>query len=288
MSLRPGSTRPSQAAHRRGGRVLLVGAGPGDPELLTLKAARAIAQADVILVDDLVNRAVLTHARESARVVAVGKRGGCASTAQGFIERLMVNEARAGRTVVRLKGGDPFLFGRGGEELARLRGEGIAVEVIPGITSGLAAPLSAGVSVTHRDHSPGVIFVTGHEKDEANARIDWGLLARSGLTLVVYMGVANAARIRQRLLDGGLRPETPVAAIQNATLPAQRMATGTLATLAETLARESIASPAILVIGEVARAAQEVESPAARWTASLAAAAGHERATAPARTVRAG
>jgi len=250
----------ARGANPSAGRVLLVGAGPGDPELLTIKAARAIAQADVILIDDLVNRAVLAHGRRDVRVVAVGKRGGCASTSQGFIDRLMVNEARAGRTVVRLKGGDPFLFGRGGEELARLRREGIAVEVIPGITSGLAAPLAADVSVTHRDHSPGVIFVTGHEKDETDARLDWGLLARSGLTLVVFMGVARAARIQQRLLAGGLRPATPVAAIQDATLPTQRIARGTLATLADTLARESIASPAILVIGDVSRAVNAVEA----------------------------
>ena len=268
MSLRPTTRGPSRASARTGGgRVLLVGAGPGDPELLTLKAARAIGEADVILIDDLVNRAVLEHARDDVRVVAVGKRGGCASTSQTFIERLMVSEAQAGRTVVRLKGGDPFLFGRGGEELSRLRKAGIAVEVIPGITSGLAAPMAAGVSVTHRDHSPGVIFVTGHEKDETNVRIDWALLARSGLTLVVYMGVANAARIQQRLIDGGLRAGTPVAAIQNATLPSQRIAVGTLATLAETLTRESIASPAILVIGEAARAAS---AHAAEWAASIA------------------
>lgn len=269
MSVRPPGGQPSRDPARGSGRVLLVGAGPGDPELLTLKAARAIAQADVILIDDLVNRAVLEHARDGVRVVAVGKRGGCASTSQTFIERLMVNEARAGRTVVRLKGGDPFLFGRGGEELARLHDEGIAAEVIPGITSGLAAPLAAGVSVTHRDHSPGVIFVTGHEKDETNARIDWALLARSGLTLVVYMGVTNAARIQQKLLDGGLCGATPVAAIQNATLPTQRVACGTLATLAETLARDAIGSPAILVIGEAARAAQAVEAQAAEWATAV-------------------
>jgi uroporphyrin-III C-methyltransferase len=264
--------------------VLLVGAGPGDPELLTLKAARAIAQADVILIDDLVNRAVLAHARDGVRVVAVGKRGGCASTSQGFIERLMVNEARAGHAVVRLKGGDPFLFGRGGEELARLRAAGIAAEVIPGITSGLAAPLAAGVSVTHRDHSPGVIFVTGHEKDEANARVDWGLLARSGLTLVVYMGVANAARIRKRLLDGGLPPATPIAAVQNATLPTQRTACGTLAEMVEVLAREEIASPAILVIGEVARVLDEWGRCSTSHEAAASAATSREFGTArPAR-----
>jgi uroporphyrin-III C-methyltransferase len=235
------------------GRVMLVGAGPGDPELLTLKAARALGAAEVILIDDLVNRAVLEHATPQVRVIEVGKRGGCRSTPQAFIQRLMLQEAQAGRTVVRLKGGDPCLFGRGGEEAAFLRAHGIAVEVIPGITSGLAAATAAGFSVTHRDASPGVIFVTGHEKDDAHERIDWYALAASGLTLVIYMGVANCARIVERLRAGGLAAATPAAAIQHATLPHQRTACTTLGELPLALAREGIGSPAILVIGEVAR-----------------------------------
>lgn len=239
-----------------GGRVWLVGAGPGDPELLTLKAARAIAAADVILIDDLVNRALLAHARPCARIIAVGKRGGCKSTPQAFIEMLMLREARAGRCVVRLKGGDSFLFGRGGEEMQNLQAAGVAVEVIPGITSGIAAPTAASISVTHRDASPGVIFVTGHEKDEARERLSWRALAQSGLTLVIYMGVANAAKIERHLLDGGLAPDTPIAAIQNATLPTQRIAVGTLAMLVRTLHAQEIGSPAILVIGEVVRSAR--------------------------------
>jgi uroporphyrin-III C-methyltransferase len=240
------------------GRVLLVGAGPGDPELLTLKAVRAIGAADVILIDDLVNRAVLEHAAAQVRVVEVGKRGGCRSTPQAFIQRLMLQEAQAGRTVVRLKGGDPYLFGRGGEEAAFLRAHGIAVEVVPGITSGLAAATAAGFSVTHRDASPGVIFVTGHEKDAGHERIDWHALAASGLTLVVYMGVANCARIVERLLAGGLAASTPAAAIQHATLPHQRTAVTTLCELPQMLARTGIGSPAILVIGDVARAAESL------------------------------
>jgi uroporphyrin-III C-methyltransferase len=239
------------------GRVFLVGAGPGDPELLTLAAVRALRSADVVLVDDLVNRAVLEHTRPGTRVIPVGKRGGSKSTPQAFIERLMIQEARAGHDVVRLKGGDPFLFGRGGEESAHLRAAGIDVTVIPGITSGLAAPLAAGISVTHRESSPGVIFVTGHEKDGADERIDWRALASSGLTLVIYMGVARAQRIQQRLLEAGLSAATPVAAIASATLPEQKVRTATLATLAQMIESEAIASPAILVIGEVARAAME-------------------------------
>ena len=234
------------------GRVMLVGAGPGDPQLLTLKAVKAIAAADVVLVDDLVDRRALEHANPSARIVPVGKRGGCRSTPQAFIERLMITEAGAGRCVVRLKGGDPFLFGRGGEEAEQLRAAGIDVEVVPGITSGLAAAACAGFSVTHREDSPGVVFVTGHEKDETQRRVDWAILARSGLTLVVYMGVANAARIASELVDGGLAVDTPVAAVQSATLPCQKVARGTLGSLAQWLTSAGISSPAILVIGPVA------------------------------------
>ena len=234
------------------GRVILVGAGPGDPDLLTLKAVKAIAAADVILVDDLVDRRALEHAHPTARIVPVGKRGGCRSTPQAFIERLMITEAGAGRCVIRLKGGDPFLFGRGGEEAEHLRAAGVEVEVIPGITSGLAAAASAGFSVTHREASPGVVFVTGHEKDGQHSRVDWASLARSGLTLVVYMGVANAARIADALLAGGLDPGTPVAAVQNATLAQQKVARGPLRGLGEWLPSAGIASPAILVIGAVA------------------------------------
>jgi uroporphyrin-III C-methyltransferase len=241
------------------GKVYLVGAGPGDPELLTLAAVRALTAADVVLVDDLVNRAVLDHTRPGTRVIAVGKRGGGKSTPQAFIERLMLQEARAGRVVVRLKGGDPFLFGRGGEESAHLRKLGLEVEVIPGITSGMAAPMAAGISVTHRESSPGVIFVTGHEKEGVAERIDWHALAQSGLTLVIYMGVANAARIQHKLLAAGLAGSTPVAAIASATLPAQRIATATLATLHAAIVQNEIGSPAILVIGEVAGAAAEHE-----------------------------
>jgi uroporphyrin-III C-methyltransferase len=249
-------------------KVFLVGAGPGDPELLTLAAVRALRAADVVLVDDLVNRAVLEHTRPGTRVIAVGKRGGSKSTPQAFIERLMLQEARAGHTVVRLKGGDPFLFGRGGEESAHLRAAGVEVTVIPGITSGLAAPLVAGISVTHREASPGVIFVTGHEKDGAGERIDWEALAASGLTLVIYMGVAKAGRIQERLLAAGLSGATPVAAVASATLAEQRIATGTLQAMAQMIQRAGIVSPAILVIGEVARAAVEQLAATARSAAA--------------------
>jgi uroporphyrin-III C-methyltransferase len=239
-------------------KVYLVGAGPGDPELLTLKAVKAIAAADVLLVDDLVNPAILEHASPGARIIPVGKRGGCRSTSQAFIERLMVSEARAGMCVVRLKGGDPFIFGRGGEERAHLMAEGIAVEVINGISSGLAAPSSIGVPLTHRDWSSGAIFVTGHERgDEAGtARTpDWGLLAQTGLTLVIYMGVARCRQIQDALLAGGKSPGTPVAVIQSATGSGQTQLLTTLDNLADDLAISGLGSPSIIVIGDVVRCA---------------------------------
>jgi len=240
--------------------VWLVGAGPGDPELLTLRAARLIASADVLLVDDLVDRRVLELAGESARVLAVGKRGGCVSTEQAFIHQLMIREARAGAKVVRLKGGDPFVFGRGGEECDALRAAGIEVQVVPGITSGIAAPAAVGIPVTDRRHAPGVAFVTGHAQD-GGAGADWAALAKSGLTLVVYMGVSRAAGIARALIDGGLAASTPAAAISAAHTPRQRSVACTLRTLAQTLAAEAIASPAILVIGDVVSVGAALANP---------------------------
>jgi len=184
--------------------ITLVGAGPGDPELLTLKAVKAIASATVLLVDDLVSDAITAHATPTARIVYVGKRGGCTSTPQAFIEKLMVQEALAGETVVRLKGGDPFIFGRGGEEVAHLQAQGIAVTVINGITSGLAAISSLGAPLTHREHAHGVVFVTGHAKP-GDSGTDWRQLAATArdakLTLVIYMGVSGAAHLQQELLE---------------------------------------------------------------------------------------
>ena len=197
----------SSAVPSTGGRaaepVVLVGAGPGDPDLLTVRAARAIARADVILVDDLVDGRVLELARADARVVHVGKRGGRASTSQAFIERLLIHEARSGRRVVRLKGGDPFVFGRGGEELNALHRAGLDVEVIPGITAGIAAPAAAGIPVTDRRHAPGVAFVTGHTQPDGTGP-RWDALARSGLTLVIYMGLTRSAEITGALQSAGL------------------------------------------------------------------------------------
>jgi uroporphyrin-III C-methyltransferase len=233
--------------------ITLVGAGPGDPELLTLKAVRAIAQATVLLVDDLVNDAVLAHAQPSARIVHVGKRGGCRSTPQAFIHRLMVQEARAGERVVRLKGGDPFIFGRGGEEIAHLQAEGLTVAVVNGITAGLAAVTSLGVPLTHRDHAHGVVFITGHAQDPAQTP-DWAQLAHTAhqcrLTLVIYMGVSGLAHIHAGLRQG-LPGTTPVAVVQHATLPEQRERICTLAELPQAVAGAGLQSPAVIVVGDV-------------------------------------
>ncbi|CAM8646305.1 CysG Uroporphyrinogen-III methylase [Comamonadaceae bacterium] len=237
------------------GQVTLVGAGPGDPELLTLKALKAIQQATVLLVDDLVNDAIVAHANPTARIVHVGKRGGCKSTPQSFIERLMITAAQEGENVVRLKGGDPFIFGRGGEEVEHLEEAGIRVSVINGITAGLAAVTSLNVPLTHREHAHGVVFVTGHAKP-GDSGTDWPALARAArqakLTLVVYMGVSGASDIQTGLLQG-LGADTPVAVIQNASLPQQRHAVCTLGELQDTIAREGLASPSVIVVGNVMR-----------------------------------
>ena len=237
------------------GKVVLVGAGPGDPDLLTIKAVKAIAAADVILVDDLVNPEILDHARRDARIVPVGKRGGCQSTPQEFIEKLLISEASAGNLVVRLKGGDPFIFGRGGEERAHLEAAGIAVEVINGISSGLAAPASLGIPLTHRDWSQGAIFVTGHGKS-ADANPDWATLARLDMTLVIYMGIAHCSDIQQALLDGGKSAMTPVAVIQSATTSRQAQLITTLGDLSGAIASSTLASPSIIIIGDVVRCAR--------------------------------
>ncbi len=237
------------------GHVTLVGAGPGDPELLTLKAVKAIQAATVLLVDDLVSDEVVALASPTARIVHVGKRGGCKSTPQAFIGKLMLMAAREGEQVVRLKGGDPFIFGRGGEEVEQLREAGVRVSVVNGITSGLAAVTSLGVPLTHREHAHGVVFVTGHAKP-GDAGTDWRALAATArdakLTLVIYMGVAGAAPIQAGLLTG-LPAATPVAVIQNATLPGQRHTLATLGTLHEAIQREGLASPAVIVVGDVLR-----------------------------------
>jgi uroporphyrin-III C-methyltransferase len=235
--------------------VRLVGAGPGDPDLLTLKALKALQSATVVLVDDLVSDAILQLIPAGVRVVQVGKRGGCQSTPQAFIHKLMVQAALEGEQVVRLKGGDPFLFGRGGEEVEFLRSHGIEVEVINGITAGLAGVTSLGVALTHREHAHGVVFVTGHAKP-GDGGMDWVALAHTAhqarLTLVIYMGVKLAEQIQQQLLQG-LPAHTPVAIVQHVSLPQQRQVVTQLDALSQTLAEQQLGSPSIIVVGDVIR-----------------------------------
>lgn len=241
------------------GRVTLVGAGPGDPELLTFKAARAIGRATVLLIDDLISEGVLAFASASARIVHVGKRGGCKSTPQAFIDRLMLAEALNGEEVVRLKGGDPFMFGRGGEEAERLRAHGIGVDVVGGITSGMAAAAALGVPLTHREHAHGVIFVTGHARAEGST-LDWptlGAAAAQGLTLVIYMGVSSIDDLARGLLQS-LPGATPAAVVQHASLPQQRTLHATLNALAAAVHDERIGSPAIVIVGDVLHGLQQL------------------------------
>ncbi len=238
----------------KAGKVYLIGAGPGDPELLTLKGARALGQADVVLVDDLVDRHALAHVRPAARVIEVGKRGGCKSTPQAFIEKLMVRLARRGATVARLKGGDPFVFGRGGEEALALARAGVCCEVIPGITAGIGVPAALGIPVTHRDVTRGVTLLTGHSRQ--GAAPDWAALRASGTTLVVYMGMARLSELVTGMLAAGYPAQTPACAIQNGTLATQAEVVTSLAKLPAAAARARLASPAILVVGEVVRQAR--------------------------------
>lgn len=230
-------------------KVWLIGAGPGDPELLTLKAVRALGAAEIVLIDDLVNPLILEHCPQ-ARVIAVGKRGGCRSTPQAFIQRLMLRYVRQGRCVARLKGGDPCIFGRGGEEAAWLQAHGVEAELVNGITAGLAGATQCGISLTLRGVSRGVTLVTAHTQDDSP--LNWAALAQGGTTLVVYMGVSKLDEVRLGLLAGGLAADTPLAMIENASLPQQRERRSTLSQLCEDAARFKLSSPAILVIGEVA------------------------------------
>ncbi|WP_326533770.1 uroporphyrinogen-III C-methyltransferase [Pseudorhodoferax sp.] len=235
------------------GTCTLVGAGPGDPELLTLKAVKAIQAATVLLVDDLVSQEVLAWARPGARIVHVGKRGGCKSTPQAFIEKLMVTAVREGEHVVRLKGGDPFIFGRGGEEVDHLRDEGIECQVVNGITAGLAAVTSLGVPLTHRDRAHGILMLTGHAKP-GEAETDWQQVGASakalGLTLVVYMGISRIERL-QLGLGQSLPEETPVAIVKNASRPAQQQCITTLGRLSHAVAENGLGSPAVVIVGNV-------------------------------------
>ena len=239
------------------GTVALVGAGPGDPGLLTLHALRALQAAEVLLYDRLVGPEVLALAAPTALRVEVGKAAGQHSVAQEQIHSLMLLHARAGRRVVRLKGGDPFVFGRGGEELEFLRAHGIGFQVVPGITAALACAAYAGIPLTHRHHAQSVRLLTAHCRDGVDT-LDWDALAQERQTLAVYMGVGGLERLRERLLAAGRDPDTPFALVENGSRPEQRVVTGRLHDLPDSARAHGVASPALLLLGEVAALAGQL------------------------------
>jgi len=241
------------------GTVYLVGAGPGDPGLLTVRAAELIGRADVILHDRLIPPGVLDRARPDAEIVFVGKQGGGEQVPQREIDRLLLDRARAGKDVVRLKGGDPFVFGRGGEEALVCLEAGVPFEVVPGVTAGVAAPAYAGIPVTHRDLASGVAFVTGHEDPaKPGSALDWPAIAAFPGTLVFYMGVRALPRIAQQLVAGGRPADEPVAVVERGTLPGQRTLLATLSDVAERAAAERIRAPAITLVGPVANLREQI------------------------------
>ncbi|KRG70203.1 uroporphyrin-III methyltransferase [Pseudoxanthomonas dokdonensis] len=237
--------------------MTLVGAGSGDPGLLTLAALRTLQQADVVLHDRLVSEAVLQLVPRHVRRIEVGKSAGQHSMSQQAIHALMLQHARDGARVVRLKGGDAFVFGRGGEELEFLRQHGIAFDVVPGITAALACAAYAGIPLTHRDHAQSVRLVTAHCKDSLDT-LDWQALAQERQTLAVYMGVAGLEDFRTRMLDAGRAAATPFALVENGSRPEQRVITGTLADLPGTARAYQVKSPALLLLGEVTALAESL------------------------------
>jgi uroporphyrinogen III methyltransferase / synthase len=240
------------------GTVYLVGAGPGDPDLLTLKGKNCLEQAEVILYDRLVSTELLKHAAESAELIYVGKQAGKHCAKQRAIEELLIRKAREGKIVVRLKGGDPFVFGRGGEEAAALKRAGIPYEIVPGVSSAMAAPAYAGIPVTHRSYASSVAIVTGHKASSSGGQVKWGEIARSVDTLVILMGLHNLREIMNRLLESGCDPQRPVALIHSATRPSQESLLGTVQTIADLAEQAKFKSPTVIVVGEVVRLGQEL------------------------------
>jgi uroporphyrin-III C-methyltransferase len=235
------------------GKVTLLGAGPGDLDLLTLKAVKALAAADVVLVDALVNPEILSLA-PNAQALLVGKRGGCMSTSQARIEHTMLQYAMAGANVVRVKGGDPLLFGRAAEECLALRAHGIDIEIVNGISAGFAAAARLGISLTHRGHAHGVTFVSAHLKDHAEP--DWHSLAQAGTTLVIYMGMQRVERIAQALLRE-LKPSTPASVVQAVGTADEKVWTGQLETLASSVVAGHFESPAVILVGDTIGTSRE-------------------------------
>ena len=243
-------TRISEAPAKQTGIVALVGAGPGDPELLTIRALRWLREADAIVHDHLVGDEILELARRRAKRIYVGKESGHHTLPQPAINELLLSLARQGKRVVRLKGGDPFVFGRGGEEAEYLAAHGIPIDIVPGITSAGGGSCYAGIPLTHRDHAQSCIFVTGHTRD-GGPDIDWRTLARRRQTVVIYMGLARASEISAQLIAHGMAPDMPAAIIERATTTDQRVAVGTIASLP--ILAESMRPPALIIIGTVVR-----------------------------------
>jgi len=260
--------RRGGVAARQAGGVSLVGAGPGDPDLLTLKALQALQNADVILYDDLVSPDILGRARRDARLVAVGKRRGRQTIGQDEINRRLVEEFRLGHRVVRLKGGDPLVFGRGGEEIAYLRSHGIEPVIVPGITAALGCAAALGLPLTHRDRNAGLTLIAGARQAGADAP-DWSTHARSGNTLAIYMGRAEAERIGTELVGAGLPATTPALAIENGTRSDQRVVSGTLAELGRLAGEFDGHAPVLLLVGENVRAARDYAPPSPLWLAAF-------------------
>lgn len=252
----------------RNGKIWLVGAGPGDPELLTLRAARLIAGAELIVHDGLVDPDILRLAPPSARLISVAKARSRHTMPQAEINALLIHHARAGRQVVRLKGGDPFVFGRGGEEVEAANAAGVAVEVVPGISAANGAAAAAQIALTHREAASIVSFVAGQCKGLGDQ--NWAGLAGQGRTLVIYMGLATAGSIADKLMADGLAPDMPVAVIENASRPTMRVLRGFLAGLPDLVAREDVVSPALIVIGEVTARADMAVAAAGQEAASCA------------------
>lgn len=239
------------------GSVALVGSGPGDPDLLTFRAMRLMQEADVVIHDRLVSDGILDCVRRDAERIPVGKAKGAHSMPQEEINRLLVQQVRAGKQVVRLKGGDPFIFGRGGEEQAYLQAHGIMVQVVPGITAATGCAAAAGIPLTHRDMASAVTFATGYSA-EGLPDLDWQALASARQTLVIYMGLSNGGEIARRLMDKGLSAQTPIAVVEKGSLPDQRVLGSYLADLGDLLQRESVQGPAVLMIGSVTASARHL------------------------------